>query len=210
MFVHLVGERAMLDPDAKRDLSAYHITKDLIKENDNDIQNAKITVKITFKRSIAVDTVNTFLPSVILILLSYMTVFFKLPKFFNTAITVNLSVMLTMTYLLISVLKKLPPTPYIKWIEYWLIFAQMVPFIKAVLITSIQWLMENAEENQTARRQEGKHDDLVLIKGKLVWVRKMQYQLFPILPPDGTWGDEPKGENERAPFAQGTSTHWYQ
>ena len=70
-----------------------------------------------------------------------------------TAITVNLSVMLTMTYLLISVLKKLPPTPYVKWIEYWLIFAQMIPFIKAVLITSIQWLMENAEKNQTESRR---------------------------------------------------------
>ena len=85
MFVHLIGERVMLDPDAKRDFSAYYITKDLDKENDNTLQNARITVKITFKRSIAVDTLNTFLPSVILILLSYMTVFFKLPKFFNTA-----------------------------------------------------------------------------------------------------------------------------
>ena len=83
MFVHLVGERVMLDPDTKRDFSAYYITKDLVKENDDTIQNARITVKITFKRSI--DTVSTFLPSVILILLSYMTVFFKLPKFFNTA-----------------------------------------------------------------------------------------------------------------------------
>ena len=74
-----------------------------------------------------------------------------------------------MTYLLISVLKKLPPTPYVKWIEYWLIFAQMVPFIKAVLITSIQWLMENCEEDQTESRKEA---DPVLIRGKLVWVRK--------------------------------------
>ena len=172
MFVNLVTERVMLDPDAKRDFSAYHITKELVKENDNTIQNARITVKITFKRSIAVDTVNTFLPSFILILLSYITAFFKLPKFFNTAITVNLSVMLTTTYLLISVLTKLPPTPYIKWIEYWLIFAQMVPFIKAVLITSIQWLMENTEENLNEIKKEGKHEDLVLIKGKFVWVSK--------------------------------------
>ena len=172
MFVDLVTERVMLDHNAKMDFSAYHITKDLVKENDNTIQNARITVKITFKRSIAVDTVNTFLPSFILILLSYITAFFKLPKFFNTAITVNLSVMLTTTYLLISVLKKLPPTPYIKWIEYWLIFAQMVPFIKAVLITSIQWLMENTEENQNEIKKEGKHEDLVLIKGKFVWVSK--------------------------------------
>ena len=65
-----------------------------------------------------------------------------------TAITVNLSVMLTMTYLLISVLKKLPPTPYVKWIEYWLIFAEMVTFTQVIFITALQWLMEEAENTQ--------------------------------------------------------------
>ena len=150
MYVHLVGDIVKLDEKAERDFSAYHISNDLDNENDNNEQNPRIKVKITFKRSIAVDTVNTFLPSAILILLSYITVFFKLLKFFNTAITVNLSVMLTMTTLLISVLTKLPPTPYIKWIEHWLIFAQLVPLVQVVLITSIQWLMEN-NENQTLR-----------------------------------------------------------
>ena len=46
----------------------------------------------------------------------------------ETAITVNLTVMLTVTTLLISVVKKLAQTSYVKWLESWLIFAQLVPF----------------------------------------------------------------------------------
>ena len=56
--------------------------------------------------------------------------------------------MLTVTTLLISVLKKLPPTSYIKWIEYWLIFALMVPFSQAVLLTAIQWNLERKHETK--------------------------------------------------------------
>ena len=52
----------------------------------------------------------TFFPSILLIAISYSTSFFRLPNFFNTAITVNLSVMLTLTNLLISVVKKLAET----------------------------------------------------------------------------------------------------
>ena len=108
----------------------------------NDDNGKSVDMKIVFKRCLSIEALDTFLPSLLLILLSYITSFFKLPKFFNTAITVNLSVMLTLTTLLISVLKKLPPTSYIKWIEFWLIFALMVPFSQVVLLTAIQWDLE--------------------------------------------------------------------
>merc|ERR1712228_503124 len=80
----------------------------------------------------------TFLPSFLMISISYATSFFRLPNFFNTAITVNLTVMLTVTTLLISVVNKLSQTSYIKWIEGWLIFAQLVPFTQVILITVIE------------------------------------------------------------------------
>ena len=171
MFVHLVADGAMIHPTAKRHFSAYHIAKDLDKEHGKNVPNSRITVKIEFRRNIAVDTVNTVFPSAILILLSYITVFFKLPKFFNTAIAVNLSVMLTLTTLLISVLNKLPPTPYIKWIEYWLMFAQLVPLILVVLMTAIQWLLENKENNSGGPDNA----ERILINGKLVWVSFGQF-----------------------------------
>ena len=72
----------------------------------------------------------TFFPSLLLIAISNATSFFRLPNFFNTAITVNLTVMLTVTTLLISVVNKLALTSYVKLMEGWLIFAQLVPFIQ--------------------------------------------------------------------------------
>jgi hypothetical protein len=104
-----------------------------------------VQFQIVFKRQLIYEAMNTFFPSMLLVIISYCTAFFKLPNFFNTAITVNLTVMLTITTLLISVRSKLPPTSYLKWVEYWLIFAQLVPFIHVIIITSIEWFREMAK-----------------------------------------------------------------
>ena len=93
----------------------------------------------------------TFLPSMLLITISYATSFFKLPDFFNTAITVNLTVMLTITSVLISVTTKLAETSYLKLEEAWLIFAMLVPFSQVILITWREHLMDiegQAKDNQ--------------------------------------------------------------
>ena len=68
----------------------------------------EIQMKLIFKRRLTNEAVMTFFPSLLLIIISYATSYFRLPNFFNTAITVNLTVMLTTTTLLISVVKKLP------------------------------------------------------------------------------------------------------
>ena len=89
---------------------------------------------IAFKRRLTSETMMTFFPSFLLISFSYATSFFRLPNFFNTAIATNLTVMLAMTNLMSSVLTRLAQTSYIKWIEFWLIFAQLVPFIQVKLV----------------------------------------------------------------------------
>ena len=81
----------------------------------------------------------TFFPSLLLIFISISTSYFEAPSItLDAAITVNLTVMLTTTTLLISVVKKLAQTSYIKWIEAWLIFAQLIPFTQVVLMTLIE------------------------------------------------------------------------
>ena len=91
---------------------------------------------------------TTFFPSILLIAITYATTFFK-PFFFEAALTVNLTVMLVITTLFISVMNKLAPTSYIKWIEFWLIFAQLIPFTEVVLLTILEQLRddENHEVN---------------------------------------------------------------
>ena len=152
--VNLIQHSVKMNPEAERSFADFYLTEEpSFSEEDSD--ETIVQMKITFKRTLSIEAINTFLPSLLLILLSYITAFFKLPKFFNTAITVNLSVMLTITTLLISVLNKLPTTSYIKWIEYWLIFALMAPFTQVILITAIQWLMEEAESTQNTISPQG-------------------------------------------------------
>ena len=117
---------------AERDLPKYVITEDTpILVN---VSKSKVHMEIIFKHRLTSETMMTFFPSFLLISFSYATSFFRLPNFFNTAIATNLTVMLTMTNLMSSVLTRLAQTSYIKWIEYWLIFAQLVPFIQVNLI----------------------------------------------------------------------------
>ena len=46
--------------------------------------------------------------------------------------------MLVITTLFINVMNKLASTSYIKWIEFWLIFAQLIPFTEVVLLTVLE------------------------------------------------------------------------
>ena len=116
---------------AERDLPKYVITDDspvLV-----NVSKSEVHMEIIFKRRLTSETMMTFFPSFLLISFSYATSFFRLPNFFNTAIATNLTVMLTMTNLMSSVLTRLAQTSYIKWIEYWLIFAQLVPFVQVII-----------------------------------------------------------------------------
>ena len=73
----------------------------------------------------------------LLVAITYATTYFK-PFFFESALSVNLAVMLVITTLFISVMNKLASTSYIKWIEFWLIFTQLIPFSGAVLLTVLE------------------------------------------------------------------------
>ena len=60
---------------------------------------------------------------------------------------VNLTVMLVITTLFISVMEKLPSTSYIRMVDIWLIFGQLIPFVEVALIT-FQETYRNDEEQK--------------------------------------------------------------
>ena len=86
-----------------------------------------IKMKITLRRKIMSEMMTTYFPSLLLMLITFATTFFK-PYFFEAALTVNLTNMLVMTTIFTSVMEKLPLTSYPKMIDFWLIFCQLVPF----------------------------------------------------------------------------------
>ena len=128
---------------------------------DYDLVNATqpgegIRMTITLKRKIMSEMMTTYFPSLLLMMITYATTFFK-PFFFEAALSVNLTTMLVMTTIFISKMEGLPPTSATKMIDYWLILCQLVPFIQVVLLTAKEYLREEKpEEDQLFEKQKVK------------------------------------------------------
>ena len=75
------------------------------------------------------ELLTSYLPSILVLVIVYATNFFK-PFFFEAIVATNLTSQLVLTTLFISVSKSLPPTAYVKMIDIWLIFSQLIPFIE--------------------------------------------------------------------------------
>ena len=124
------------------DMTLYVIT-DYMLENSTSA-NAGIRMKIRMKRKILSEMMTTYFPSLLLMMITYATTFFK-PFFFEAALSVNLTTMLVMTTIFMSKMESLPPTSDIKMIDIWLILCQIYPFVEVVLLTAMEYQRE--EEN---------------------------------------------------------------
>ena len=92
-----------------------------------------IQLVIVMRRKILSEIMSTYLASILLMFITFATTFVK-PFFFEAALTVNLTNMLVMTTIFISVMEKLPITSYPKMVDFWLILCQLVPFTEVRLI----------------------------------------------------------------------------
>ena len=106
------------------DLMLYHI-KDWDLGHKNKTHGLRM--RISLKRKIMSEMMTTYLPSILLLMITFATTFFK-PVYFEAALTVNLTNMLVMTTIFTSVMDRLPTTSYLKMIDIWLIFCQLIPF----------------------------------------------------------------------------------
>ena len=101
-------------------------------------------LEIIMKRKIINELLTTYLPTVFILCIVYATNFFK-PFFFEAVVTVNLTSQLVLTTLFISVSNSLPPTAYVKLIDVWLIFSQLIPFVSVLLHTFMDNMREEGE-----------------------------------------------------------------
>ena len=99
------------------------------------------------KRKITSEMMTTYLPSTLLLMITFATTFFK-PYFFEAALTVNLTTMLVMTIIFISKMEGLPSTAYMEMIDIWLILCQLVPFVEVVLFTAKEYLRQDDDEGE--------------------------------------------------------------
>ena len=126
------------------DMKLFRITHhDFDYKNATDIGDG-IRMNIKMKRKIVSEVMTTLFPSLLLLLITCATTFFK-PVFFEAALSVNLTTMLVMTTIFISKMEGLPPTSDTKMIDLWLILCQLVPFAEVVLLTAMEYIREEEE-----------------------------------------------------------------
>ena len=129
---HLDKETMKLNPKEMEilvdvDLNLFYIEQWNLDYKDRTDQGKGVWMTISLKRKITSEMMTTYLPSILLMMITFATTFFK-PVYFEAALTVNLTNMLVMTTIFISVMERLPTTSYLKMIDFWLISCQLVPF----------------------------------------------------------------------------------
>ena len=117
-----------------KELTMFTI-KNLVLKNDEN--GNMVYMALTLKRKVATELLTTYLPTILLLLITFVTIFFD-KDLFGDAIAVNLTIMLVMTTIFTSKIMELPPTSDMKMIDIWLIFSLVVPFLEVVLRTAIE------------------------------------------------------------------------
>ena len=129
--------------------------KDLVMFTITDLRLEKmeeqVHMVITLKRKTQTELLTTYLPTLLLLIVSYATTFFK-PVYFEASLTVNLTIMLVMTTIFTSKIEELPPTSDTKMIDIWLIFCLLVPFAFTLVQTAIECYRESEEKDETLEK----------------------------------------------------------
>ncbi len=104
-----------------------------------------VQVELKFQRKIMYHLANTFLPTISLLVLVEITLFFDNSKL-DMAVTLSLTIMLVMYTLYQSISQTIPKTAYLKLIDYWLIFCLLAPFV--IFIIESGWYLDQAKKSK--------------------------------------------------------------
>ena len=117
-----------------KELTTFTMTNLVLRKDAN---GNMVYMALKLKRKVATELLTTYLPTILLLLISFTTIFFD-RELFGDATQVNLTIMLVMTTIFTSKIEELPPTSDMKMIDIWLIFSLIVPFLEVVLRTAIE------------------------------------------------------------------------
>ena len=136
--------------EENKDLTLFTMTQWSLEQYSLDKRLPGVRLKIVLQRKVLNELMTTYIPSFLLMLITFATTFFK-PIYFEAALGVNLTTMLVMTTIFMNVMQMLPHTAYIKMIDIWLVFCQLVPFTEVALLTAMEY--SRGEDNSQAIRQ---------------------------------------------------------
>jgi hypothetical protein len=113
-----------LNYEGPKDLTQYFIrSKNMIlRANDESI-----VVTVRLGRRLIGTILTVFLPTIVMVIMSQATNYFK-PFFFESVITVNLTIILVLATMFLAISQSLPTTSYVKMLDLWFIMVILVPF----------------------------------------------------------------------------------
>lgn len=111
-------------------LTQFNILNVAFIEKEN---GTKAEIELHFRRKITYHLANTFAPTLSLLVIVEITLFFDEEKQ-GMAVTLALTVLLVMYTFYQSISSSIPKTAYLKLIDYWLIFCLLVPFAIFIIL----------------------------------------------------------------------------
>ena len=144
-------------------LPLFYITGWQLTQRNSDCPQEGIRMVITLKRKFLREVITTYLPTILLMIATFITTFFK-PEFFEAALGVNLTTMLMMTTIFMTSLSELTDTAYPKWIDFWLIFCQIIPLSEVILLTMKEAYREEEDRLEEIAGEEGRVRDETVSK----------------------------------------------
>ncbi|CAL4187693.1 unnamed protein product, partial [Meganyctiphanes norvegica] len=93
---------------------------------------------------------NVYVPSMLLLFISYLTLYFK-PSIFQVRVLASLTILLVMCTLFSQVSSMLPKSSYVKLVDVWLLSCIIIVLLTIIFHTIIDRLQE--EENKSLRNK---------------------------------------------------------
>ena len=143
--VRLLPHRMMMNQSL--DMTLFVITNWSLTERDPTSPEDGIMMTVTLKRKISKEILTTYVPTCPLMMITLSTIFIK-PFYFEAALGTNLTTMLMMTTIFMTVMAELPSTAYVKHVDLWLIGCQLVPFLEVLLLITKEALREQKDDDE--------------------------------------------------------------
>lgn len=112
----------------------------------------EIRLKIVLTKDITPLMLSIFFTTLILTTINQYTNFFNTQGMFEVILSVNATILMTLTSLFISTLNSLPMTTYIKMIEVWLFVNFLYPFVIITVHTLIFVIGKETKKKDLACR----------------------------------------------------------
>ncbi|OXA63410.1 Glutamate-gated chloride channel alpha [Folsomia candida] len=114
-----------------------------------------LTFTIKARRKISYHLVQTYLPSILLVLMTWLC--FLLPaSMVEARIGISMTTVLTLTAMFAAVREQAPSVSYSMGIDKWMVFCIFVVFVSLLLFTSIFWMKNKAKKNKNSDDDEDK------------------------------------------------------